>query len=649
MRGKIFSLRLLFVLLLAVSSFKVFSQNTTVELLKKWESARLEKGYHADTSSVILLNKLSFSYLYNHTDSALYFAKEALRLAEIEKFQVGEALSLVSIAKTYYVMGNYPLSLDASDRLMHLSEKINYTEGKASAYLNAGLIYLAQNNNGEAIIEFKKSLVAFVRPKDDSKIATAYFDIGLCYDESGNSQKAFSYMDTSMAIAKELKNQNLISMIIDRRGEIYFHLKKYKTALKFYQQVTNSRINDNWELDFAYSGIAQSYEMLGNYEKAILNAKKSLVLCEKVNSQFDAIRAITILTESYQAIKDYRQAYQFEALLKRSNDSIFNSEKEKEINYLHLKQQQTENKRLENDIKAKEQAIANNKRLVLFRNLLAVCAIIVAVIVFWNYGRTKALNKVLQNQNADIALQKEEISRQKEDLDMLKHTKDQLFSIISHDLRSPFAAIIQTMDMMKSGDLNIEDQGVLFESFYRQVSLVSLMVNNLLIWANSQQSGIKSNLLKLNIVEVVHELISVSGFLAKHKQINLYQRNDGGKWIVADLDHVKIIIQNLIGNAIKFTPVGGIVEIYYTEDEYYIAAHVRDNGVGIPAEKRDKLFKVTGKEISGYGTNNEGGAGIGLVIIKQFVDVNEGKIEITSEPGAGTDFAVYFKKASHDL
>ncbi len=251
----------------------------------------------------------------------------------------------------------------------------------------------------------------------------------------------------------------------------------------------------------------------------------------------------------------------------------------------------------------------------------------------------------MKQQNNDIEQQKEEISSQNEALDKLNNTKDQLFSVISHDLRSPFTAILQTLDLIRSGDIPAEQEPVVLENFYQQVNLVGLMVNNLLFWANSQQSGIKSNLITLDLTAAVNEIISVSSFLAKHKNINLHHHYDGGKLVLADLDHVKIIVQNLVGNAIKFTPAGGNIEVYYTEDENYHIVHVKDNGVGISPEKMAKLFKVTGREISAYGTNKEGGAGIGLALIKQFIDANDGRLEVQSAPGSGSEFSVWFKKA----
>ena len=316
----------------------------------------------------------------------------------------------------------------------------------------------------------------------------------------------------------------------------------------------------------------------------------------------------------------------------------------KEVNSLHLKQQQADNARLINELKIKEQAIAFSKKLFWIRNFAAVIVLGFLIQIIRSNRQKTALNKVLQKQNADIALQKAEILQQRETLHQLNHTKDKLFSVISHDLRSPFAAILQTMDSINAGEISAAEQKEIMTSFYQQLSLVNLMVNNMLVWAGSQQTGIKTDPLRLNITETVNEIISISNFLAKNKRIKLIHNYTSDKYVLADLNHVKIIFQNLMGNAIKFTPHGGTIEVYYTADEDYQIIHVKDNGIGILPQKKEKLFKITGKDISGNGTNNEAGAGIGLGLIKQFVDANNGKLEVQSNPGEGSEFIVYLEK-----
>lgn len=304
-----------------------------------------------------------------------------------------------------------------------------------------------------------------------------------------------------------------------------------------------------------------------------------------------------------------------------------------------------DNRKLRSEIQIKENSIAFAKRLLFFRNMIAAVVIILIIFIIRSNRQKTRLNAVLLKRNEEILQQKAEISQQKETLHQLNRTKDQLFSVISHDLRSPFAAILQTMDNMAPNELSPAEQKDVLNGFYQQLSLVTIMVNNLLVWAVSQQSGNKTELMTLDVSKLIDEIVTLSNFLARNKRITLCHHYDSEKMVRADLNHVRIIFNNLIGNAIKFTPHGGTISVSYSADNDYHIVHVTDNGIGILPQKMEKLFKVTGKAISGFGTNNEIGAGIGLGLIKQFVDANNGKLEVKSQPGEGSEFVVYLEKA----
>lgn len=619
-----------------------FSQINTSALINAWNNKRQQKNYRADTANVTLLNQVAAQYLYSKADSALFFSKQALQLAQYQHNQIGQAISLSNMAMANYVLGSYFQSLNASTQVLNISNKINYLPGVANANQITGLIFLGQNKFDDAIASFTIALNLFTQLNDQAKVARINFDIGLCYDEAATlkpvfklNANTFPYLQKAIAIGTQIGDAHIVTMALNRTGETYFHMKNYPQAINYYQQVLRSSYHDNWETGFAYSGLAQAYYELGNYSQSILYARKSLTVANEMDSRADALRAVKVLSDSYAALKDYTEAYVYHDLYKKYNDSLMNDAKEKEINYLHLKQQQSDNLRLQREIKSNRQRIALIRLLVIVISLFAIFALVAVFIISRNNLHKTALNKELAARNIAI-------DEQKRELDELNHTKNQLFSVISHDLRSPFTAIMQTMDIMREGNISPEELRLISDSFYEQVTLVNNMVNNLLVWANSQQQGIKIEKVNMDLVAVADELIAVSNFLAKGKHIAIqHDSGSGEKWVFADVNHVKIILQNIIGNAIKFTPEGGRIQISYSDEGSYQAVHIKDNGVGIPAQKMDKLFKVIGKEISGYGTNNEVGAGIGLVLTRQFIEENKGKLHIKSNEGEGTEFVVY--------
>jgi tetratricopeptide (TPR) repeat protein len=258
-----------FYLLLTVNFSATFAQVNTSGLLKSLRLAQADKNYLTDTGSVSLLNQLAYQYLYDNADSSLFFAKKALRLAQSQNFMAGQARSWHSVGRAYYVIGTYDLSLDAATRLMVISNKINYPSGIAGAYQIMGLIYMAQNRFDESIDNFDKALDVFIGIRDNGQAGGTYFDIAICYDESGKSAKAFYYVSKAIVMANKAKDYRLLFMVQNRAGEIYYHLKNYKKALTYYQKVADGKNIAKWEQDFAWSGIALCNYDLGKYSLAI--------------------------------------------------------------------------------------------------------------------------------------------------------------------------------------------------------------------------------------------------------------------------------------------------------------------------------------------------------------------------------------------
>jgi signal transduction histidine kinase len=623
-----------------------FCQGDSREFLTRLKKAKPQAGYKTDTGNVVLLNTLAEKYFYSNPDSALLFAKDALALAKTQHFEKGAAAAHNNIARAYYILGSYFPSLTASDEAMAISQKIGYSAGIGASYNNKGLIYLAQDRMQDAIYEFDKSLSYAVQLKDSIRIASNYFNIGLCYDEIKQFNKAFYNLKKGRGVAEKAKAWHVNQMIFNRMGETYYHAKNYSLALKYYTLALGFKhYQDNWERGFAYSGIGQTYYAMGRYADAVKNTEKGLALSLSLKAGWDVQRAYNILAKSYAATYDYKNAYTNQVLSKNYADSLFTAAKETEINYLHLQEKKTENLRLTRENEVSRQANKLNQLLIAFISSVALFLTVVLFLIIRSSKHKSALNRELQASNAAIVSQAAEISKQREELIATNQTKDQVFSVIGHDLRSPFASILQALEIIRYGGLDKEERDVVFEGFYKQVTVVTGMINNLLMWANSQQMGRKLNFETTSLTDVVTEVLSVFTFFSKNKNQHIAHNPAPPVFIQADLSHVRIILQNIIGNAIKFTPQNGIIELFYTKKDGFSAVHIKDNGVGMAEEKLSKLFKVSGHAISEQGTDKEAGTGLGLMLIKQFTEENGGRMEVKSVVGEGSEFIIYFKTA----
>jgi Signal transduction histidine kinase len=235
-----------------------------------------------------------------------------------------------------------------------------------------------------------------------------------------------------------------------------------------------------------------------------------------------------------------------------------------------------------------------------------------------------------------------DISKQKETEEQLKGllaTKDKLFSIIAHDLRGPIGSFMQVIELLTS-DIQItpDIQSSLLHELSDMSKNTFYLLENLLNWSRSQRSEIVYNPGTIIVNEVVKQNISLLTGTASQKSIQLQFDEKMNYTAYADYDMINLVIRNLLSNAIKFTRTGGAITIKLSENDGIIEVVVTDNGVGMSQESVDNLF-TDNKFHSTYGTNNEKGSGLGLVLCKDFVQRNGGTIKVESVLDKGSTFS----------
>jgi len=221
----------------------------------------------------------------------------------------------------------------------------------------------------------------------------------------------------------------------------------------------------------------------------------------------------------------------------------------------------------------------------------------------------------------------------------LNDTKDKLFSIIAHDLRSPFNAILGYSELLSENIYNYDLKKS--EEFAKQINFsakrIPALIDNLLTWANTQTGKIVFAPVKLKLNAIMQEMVDVLESSAKIKNISLNTFQSGEIYVYADQNMLKTILRNLISNAIKFTHPGGKVDVYAMVNKDVVQVTVSDNGVGIEKDVQDRLFKID-SETTTIGTANERGSGLGLILCKDFTLKHGGEIWVDSKPGKGSMF-----------
>ncbi|MET6996475.1 sensor histidine kinase [Chitinophaga defluvii] len=223
-------------------------------------------------------------------------------------------------------------------------------------------------------------------------------------------------------------------------------------------------------------------------------------------------------------------------------------------------------------------------------------------------------------------------------LEKMNAEKSKLFSIISHDLRSPLHSIQGYLELMREAALDQEDKDRIELELLSMVNGTQEMLYNMLSWSKNQMDGVKVNIVPTNVARVIQPVVEVKKMLMLKKTIELEDDIDPSISVNADINMLQLIVRNIIGNAIKFTPSGGNIYIKAMRSENDCLIVVRDNGNGIEETNKPDIFSL--KMQSTFGTNNEKGVGLGLFLCKEYTEAQGGKIWFESNKGIGSTFYI---------
>ncbi len=271
-------------------------------------------------------------------------------------------------------------------------------------------------------------------------------------------------------------------------------------------------------------------------------------------------------------------------------------------------------------------------------------------LIFLRFSFIKAqkiqLAHQVEIQTSELLEQKNEMEVQAQELRKVNQQKDKLFSIISHDLRSPIYSLQGITNMLDPEILQASDLNQIRSDISNKITNIGNVMVNLLDWSKSQMAGETQEIENFDIAELSNEMCSLYASMAKEKKVKIVNYISRPLMIRADKNQVRIILRNLIGNALKFTHAKDAVYIGYEQlPNKSICIKVTDTGVGMKEDQLANLFEIVGKK-SCPGTAGEKGVGLGLLLVKEFVEKNGGSVFVNSKFGVGTTFRFSLPMAS---
>ncbi|WP_161625573.1 tetratricopeptide repeat-containing sensor histidine kinase [Cyclobacterium qasimii] len=600
----------------------------------------------ADLKTIDSLLHESMSVQYDQKEIAIAHVKMARELAK----DLDDPKLMARInnqeGTVHYISGDYELALRDFLEAYEYAIKVNSIPEKEYAMNGRALVLMVEREFVVAKDLFEACILINATTNDSVKLAKNHFNLGILHNEQGDLDQSMVQLNTALNFLTNYPKQGLNLMVNNRMAKVYYELGDYENALSKYNNVLQDSLSlTNWEKTFALTGLAQLKFETGHTEEALALGKEAYSTAKFHGANWDLQKITELLSVIYKEEKLFDKAHYYLELSQSYRDSLYDKEKSRQIARLQLKLTQVENEKLRAESDKDQTTIKQNNRLFIFLTLLILFLGFTIYFYRKNIKLKEQFNGSLKKKNRAIEKQKSLIDQQNKNLIEINAVKTKLLSVISHDLRSPITSIKQLLEMRGKGYFTKEDENEAYDHLTTQIQNAETMLNDLLEWANRQMDGLESNPSEVALSDVVTEVLLGYNFQTKTKFINTEHSENQSLQIEIDRVQLKIILQNLIGNAIKFTPEYGTIKVYYEANERFVICHIEDSGVGVDENYHDLINSGDYARIpSMAGTANEKGTGLGILLVKQFLDLNGGKLKMESEPGLGTHFILYFKR-----
>ncbi|UMB60897.1 tetratricopeptide repeat-containing sensor histidine kinase [Lutibacter sp. A80] len=626
-----------------------------------------------------LLDKAKLYYTKGKIDSAFNFYNEGLELARKSNIKSQIAEYLFNIATYYQDLYQYALAIEYYERALihfedlnqikkvaeikkqigdnysYLTEEdkaidyyfkslIHYRElkdqdGVADNYIGIGNLYYGNEHYDFAERYYNDALEIFTSLKDTLGIATSYTNLANATIDADINSNGVDYYFKSIDLQEALKDYEGVAINFNNIGDYYMTLNMYDEAKFYLNKALEKAIQlntDKYLFALIYLNLSDLESTVKNYDKAIYYGNKSLEFCDKLGLQDFKMYNLKNLSTVYENIGNRSKALNYLKEYIALNDTIIKTNKRKKIILFTAL-----NKLEESNFKINELSIKNeNEKKIMYFLVIAIIifGLLVIILILQQTSKKKAYN-LLEFKNYQISRMHKEIKLQTNNLKLLNDTKDKIFSIIAHDLKNPFNSIIGFTELLiENIAVYDEEKQLKFLKIVKgSTTKASDLLNNLLIWANSQSGTINFNPVKIELIKQVSDVISLVEIQAINKEISIFNNVYHNLYINADVNMLNTILRNLLSNSIKFTKPGGEIYMSSIIEKTTVTIVIKDNGIGMSQETIDNLFSIDNKT-SSIGTANEQGSGLGLILCKDFVEKHGGKIWAESTLNTGSMF-----------
>jgi signal transduction histidine kinase len=599
----------------------------------------------ASPGRVLALDSLSYALHAIAPDTARRFGEQAVALAEHLHDQRGLMRSLNTLGSCYALLSDGAHALSLYAQAQAIARRLNDADGLVRSYTTMAAVHHERGDTVSAWRHYKQALLLTTgKGVRVSTRLTLYGNLSSLFFQLEQDPKALRYTYLALDLARRSGNQMCESVYLANLGTYHFYKHRYRLAEQLIRQalvITRQAKQPRYE--------AGNLELLSMVllatkrpQQAAALAEQSLQQARLGHSQERVLDAYSMLAEVAAHQKHYQQAYQWQQQYAALNDSLNNGRR---LTTLTALQSRYDSEDKEHQIKLLTQQAELHK----MRNRVLWGAIVALVLgltgfsfLYWQLRRSRAAlaanNLALQQTTAELR--------------QVAASKDRLYAIVAHDLRGPVTSFVGVTELIGFYLKRKDEEGLQRLPALVRQSAQSLnnLLDNLLNWAVSQTGELAYRPEKLAVAELFAENQQLYQTTAEAKQITLAAVHPPELMLWADHNMTRTILRNLVGNALKFTPVGGTVkfsaDLNSANDTVLLT--VTDSGRGMPANLVAEVLSNTSLTAPTTLIGPRTGTGLGLLLCKAFVQRHGGTLDIRSAPGGGTSVVVQLPGGGQD-
>lgn len=565
--------------------------------------------------------------LYRTTESETNFEKASKYFKDINDLN-----GLASVRNDRFIIEQSKGNLEkAADYLMEAKlcrEQLKDSIGLSSIYNNLAIVYKDLKDVASSEEYYLKS-IALRKKLGLGGLGLVLNNLALLYTENGKLSEAKKLLSESLQINKKEKDLKHEAQSYSIMAKAAMYSKEYTTAKKYYDTTLCVGTRADYKLI-----VTNAKQQLGIIALEQGDFVKSEALLKEARANFEKANITALI------LKNYKYSFKLDSTkgnllgalgwqkkyLELSDKRMYDiAAKKIEKTKAHYKAELEQLKLIEEQEKRERETAA---QLFQFRLIAYIASAVVLVVLIF-------LIMIVRTRN--------ERKRLIAKLDNSNQVKNKLFSIISHDLKNEISGLEGTLNLLKENSISDKEFKEVVPLLASGAHQTSILLHNLLNWSKSQLKELNANPTTFDISEVISDKFTFFEQKAKQKNIQLINNLNPTK-IYADRDMFGIVAQNLIANAIKFCNPGDSISLLSEDKDNHYEIRFKDTGVGINPQFIDKLFAED--TFTTPGTQNETGTGLGLRICKELIELNRGKIDVTSAPGAGSTFLISLPKAA---